>query len=114
MPTFPTLSTPPKYPLKMTRDDFSLKSPSEAGYVHARSRFTRQRRRWELSYENVTQTDANLIEAFVTTVGTVDSFTWAHPASGQYTVRFDSPPKQEMTHWSSVYYYSYEIILMEV
>lgn len=115
MPTFPTLTTLPIYPVKMEREDQVIKSPTEAGYAHTRSRYSRQRRRWELKYENMPQTDVNTLEAFITTVGgTADSFTWSHPASGQYTVRFEVPPKQEMLYWDNGYHYSYEIVMVEV
>lgn len=115
MPNFPTLTTLPSYPIKMEREDQSIKNPAESGYVHTRARYTRQRRKWELRYQNMSQSDVNTLETFITTVsGTVESFTWTHPASGQYTVRFEANPKQSMEYWDNEYKYSYEISLVEV
>lgn len=117
MATFPTLSIPPVYPIPVVRDDRTIATKKEAGYVQTRSRYSRVRRTWQVQYEKLTAADNVLLEAFMDTVheGT-DIFTWAHPVSGEYQVRFSSPgPSIEPSEYDgSQYLYSCSFTLIEV
>lgn len=87
---FPTLTQGPNTPIKETPEDQSIKSTSEAGYVHARERYTRIRRTFALSYKNLSNTDKVALDGHCDTVGSVTPFTWVHPISGTtYTVRYE-------------------------
>lgn len=103
MPTFPTLSVLPSYPLKDDAEDPTLKSNFEAGYTLARTRFTRQRKLFSLVYNKLPNADKLLLEAFCDTVhGGADTFTWTHPiTSVSYTVRFDKRPSFEVSEYSA-------------
>lgn len=95
---YPTLSTPPNFPLKETPLNRALKTTSEAGYVTARLKYTRQLVSFEVVYSMLTDTDKDALRAFYDTVETVESFTWLHPyTSVNYTVRFDSEISFELT-----------------
>ncbi len=94
---FPTLSTPPNFPLKETIEDRVLKTKSEAGYVTTRYKSSRQLITFDVNYSMLNDTDKNSLRAFYDTVENVDSFTWLHPyTSVNYTVRFDSIPTFEL------------------
>jgi hypothetical protein len=117
MATFPTLSTPPVYPLPEEREDRTIASPFEAGYRHTRTRYTKARRTWgPIRYENIYGNDVSLLDAHVETVHEcADMFTWNHPVSGQYNVRFKTvPKKQPISYDGSNYLYTYEFTLIEV
>jgi len=95
---YPTLSTPPNYPLKEVIADGALKTISEAGYVSTRKKYTRQIVSFEVIYLMLDDTDKNALRAFYDTVENVESFSWLHPyTSITYTVRFDSVPLFELT-----------------
>jgi len=95
MPTFPTLSTEP-----IDRDfsealayDPSIKSQAEDGTILSRARFTTTKKKWTMSYNNLTEADKLLLDAFQTTVmvGAL-TFTWTNPRDDiAYTVRFAEP-----------------------
>lgn len=117
MPTFPTLTDAPTYPLKESTEDPVIKSNFEAGYVHTRARFTRMRHEFTLVYENLSNTDKETLDAFCDTVyGSVTSFTWVHPISGtSYTVRFDGRPRFESVGYDgSAYRWKTEFTLVQV
>lgn len=97
-PNFPALSHGPEYPLKESRVDQALKSESEKGYVLARPRFTRTRKRFHVTYNVLEQEDKDALESFVETVkGDTGIFTWTHPQSGAtYNVRFSKTPEFEL------------------
>jgi hypothetical protein len=112
---FPTLSKPPGYPLPVERIDNLIESPPESGLVITRNRFPRQRRKWSPRFENLTQADHNLIEAHANTVGCSGIFTWAHPVSGQYNVRYEKgSPKYQVVGYDGGYLYGYEMTFLEV
>lgn len=117
MATFPTLSTPPIYPLPEAKEDRTIKSSMEAGYQHTRTRYTKVRRTWgPIRYENISGSDVTLLDAHIDTVHEcADIFTWNHPISGQYSVRFQSVPKKQPNSYDGDnYLYSYEFTLVEV
>lgn len=93
MPTYPTLTVPPNYPLKESPEDRAIRNKSEAGYVQTRYRSTRQILSFDVVYSMLDGTDKGALKTFYDTVETVDSFTWTHPyTSVSYTVRFDTVP----------------------
>ena len=65
-----------------------IKQEFEANYVQSRKKATRNRKRWQLSWSAMTETDYQLLQAFfVANQGA--SFTWTHPTSGtNYTCIF--------------------------
>lgn len=102
MPTFPTLSRAPSYPIDPDgeAEDVILRSPMEAGYEQTRPRTTRARRNFGVNYIGIEAADEALLRAFETTTlrNGADAFTWTHPISGTvYTVRLTAPIKWSRT-----------------
>lgn len=116
MPSFPTLSVKPKYPIKEEKEDPTIRSDFEGGYQHTRPRNTRVRRKFTVQYHNLPETDksgSNKLDDFVATVKFgADSFTWTHPDTGtSYTVRFAQIPAYQTIFKDR---YDCEFILLEV
>jgi phage-related protein len=112
--TYPSLTAKPVYPIDEQREDSSIKTSMEAGYLHTRARFTRVRKSWKFKYNLMSSTDKGTLDTFLDTVkGTVDSFTWTNPVNNtSYTVRFLTIPV-----FSNVYkgeLFTVEINLQEV
>lgn len=68
-----------------------IKSDFEAGYVQSRPKFTRTRKRFELSWDAMSNSDKETLETFFDdNLG--DTFTWDNPISTasdpSHTVRF--------------------------
>lgn len=65
-----------------------IRSDFDAGYVQSRAKWTRTRRKFELSWNAMSNTDKEtLMTFFENNLG--DTFAWIHPLSGtSYTVRF--------------------------
>lgn len=98
MSTYPSLTTPPNYPLTEGIEDPAIKTKSEAGYVTTRKKYTKQNVSFGVTYSMLTDTDKDTLRTFYDTVETVDTFTWTHPYTSQtYTVRFDGVPSFELT-----------------
>lgn len=117
MADFPSLSILPEYPLKEDREDNVIRSSFEGGYQHTRQKYSRRRRKYQLSYKNMLQADVNLITAFFDTTvsGGATSFNWTHPATSTIVVvRFTSPPAISLDYYGDAYRYSTEISLEEV
>ncbi len=96
MPTFPTLSREMQWNSEEDREDATIKSPFEDGYVHTRPRYTRQRWIWSnIKYEHLNLTDAQNLRSFITEVrGTSEIFVWSNPNTGvPHNVRFKEIPK---------------------
>ncbi len=98
MPTFPTLSSPPSYPLSPDGDleDVVLRSPMEAGYEQRRPRSTRARRTYGISYHSLPDADIATLRTFEkdTLVNGSAAFTWTHPVEGtSHTVALTAPIK---------------------
>lgn len=74
--------------LKEAPQKGQIKSDFENGYVQSRPKFTRVRKKFELSWETMTNSDKETLEAFFDdNLGGV--FGWTHPISDStYTVRF--------------------------
>ncbi len=105
MPTFPSLTAKPIFPVTEQREDSVIKSDFEGGYINTRQRFTRIRRNFQVQYTNMSTSDKGTLDTFVDTVkGGADSFTWTHPiTAAAHTVRFETPPRFSPTHdnrWS--------------
>lgn len=116
---FPTLTASPSYPLTEAYEDTAIKSTSEAGYVHARKRYTKTRKTFQLNYRYISGADKDLLDAHILSVGTYQSFTWTHPGTSVvYTVRYGSIPSIETVTKaatdSGTYYYNVSITLVEV
>jgi len=119
MPTFPTLTKRPTYPLEEEREDATIRAPFEAGYEHARPRFTRNRKVWKVKYKNMGATDKATLDTFVTTVREgSDSFTWTNPQNDtSYTVTFLQIPRFTCNlrlSTTGVSYFDVEFVLKQV
>jgi len=117
MADFPTLSTNPIYPLKEDREDNVIKTPFEGGYQHTRQKYSRRRRKFQISYQNLPQVDVDLLTTFFDTTlsGGATAFNWIHPATSTVVVvRFASPPSINLDYYGDEYRYSTEISLEEV
>ena len=77
MAVFP--STPiPRYGSNRGKKLNSIRTESEAGYGQTRRQFTKHRVMYELSYDNITNAEYNILEAFfLANQGTI--FTFTHP-----------------------------------
>lgn len=95
---FPTLSINAPRPdsFRETKaQDPTIRSPMESGKVLARARFTAVKKKWEFTYENLTDADKTLLEAFETnTMVGAETITWTHPKTlTGYVVRLAEPIK---------------------
>lgn len=114
MAAFPTLSKVPAYPLGEESEDAVIRSSSEAGYQITRPRFTKVRRKFEVKYEDCTQTDKNSLDTFYyTTLGNGSAiFQWTHPQTSEViNVRFAKPIKSSLAFDN---HYNIEFTLEEV
>ena len=94
---FPTLTTLPTYPISEKLLPSSIKTQFEAGYLLARSRFSRDRYMFQLNYKNLSQTDKTNLENHMKAMKDVDTFSWTHPVTSTvYTVRYESIPEFQM------------------
>lgn len=90
---FPTLTAAPVYPITENREDNTIKSSAESGYVLARPRFTRSRKNWGVSYRNVGSSDKSAIAGHYDAVGCSMIFSWTNPSdAAAYSVRYGKPP----------------------
>jgi phage-related protein len=93
---FPSLSIYPTYPLDETREDGTISTPFEAGYVHTRPKFSRRgRKTYGVKYIYMPTTDKDTLDTFITSVREgAYTFTWVNPQSlTTVTVRFGEIPK---------------------
>lgn len=98
MAAFPTLSVLPS-DIREVPIDRTIRSEYEGGYEHTRPRHTRDRKQWQIVYNQLNSNDKSLMDTFLgTTVrGGADSFSWAHPISSTvYTVRFQTLPYMQL------------------
>lgn len=79
-------------PLTITETtlDPAISSEMEDGIVVTRPRYTRMRRRWELSWQNMVSADyQTLLTFYYGRRGGALSFVWTHPTGNEtFTVRF--------------------------
>jgi len=90
-PVFPVLSTghdSAKYSIEL--EDTGMQTELEGGYVASRARHTRRpRRTWSDGFTDISQADADLLQAFWDQVSTHTIFDWTNPADDTVTaVRF--------------------------
>ena len=114
---YPTLTKNPSPPIKESTEDPVIKSDFEAGYVHTRLRYTRQRHQFDIIYENISNADKVTLDTFCDTVhGSVTSFNWVHPITNvTYVVRFDKRPQFESGQYDGTgYVWNTEFTLVEV
>ena len=95
MPTFPTLTRAPIYPLDPDGEleDAVLRSSTEAGYQQTRPKFTRARRKFGVRYK-MSDADVVTLRDFerVTLINGSAAFTWTHPlTAASYTVHLAAP-----------------------
>jgi hypothetical protein len=100
MPTFPTLTMLPSFPLDEEQEDVTIRTEMEAGYTHTRKRYTRTRITFTVKYDMITTSDKTTLEAFI---GTVEqggfSFSWTHPQSSvTHTVKFPEGGLPKFSH----------------
>ncbi len=117
MADYPTLTVYPSAPIVETKEDPAIKTESEAGYVHTRLRYSRSRRNFKVPYENMSNADKVILDAFCDTVhGSVTSFNWVHPLTGvTYVVRFDKRPEfTSREHDGDGYRWDTEFTLVQV
>lgn len=93
---FPTLSQVPAVPIAPDGEleDVILRTPTDAGYVQTRPRFTRARRTWGLNYPALSNADADILRDYerLTLHNGADPFAWTHPISSVvYTVQLAGP-----------------------
>lgn len=96
--TFPTLSQGPVHIRETKAHDPSIRSQAEDGTVISRARFTANKDKWEIFYNNLTDNDRALLNTLQddTMVG-AELITWTHPkTSVEYTVRLSEPIKLEL------------------
>ena len=86
MATWPNIQNPSGLAEKPTKGQ--IRSDFEAGYVYSRAKWTRARKRFDLTWDSMTNSDKNTLETFFNN-NLGSTFTWEHPVSGTtYTVRF--------------------------
>jgi len=86
MATWPNIENPSSLNERTVKAQ--IKSDFEAGYVQSRTKWTRSRKIFELSWDNMDAADKSTLEDFFeNNIG--GTFTWTHPlTSTSYTVRF--------------------------
>jgi hypothetical protein len=83
---WPTIQAP-SFPLSEDVYKPQYKNEFEAGYVQSRPRATVSKRRWKLQWKAMKEAHWDLLAAaFIADQG--NTFTWTHPVSGEYTVRY--------------------------
>lgn len=101
MEVFPTLSVHPTS-VTMSIEDATIRSSFEAGFELTRTKFTRDRHTFEVTYNDLQRGDKDLLLTFLKTVRGSYMFTWANhdeEIAGTdpveyvtYTVRFSRYP----------------------
>ena len=102
MSNFLGLSKGPSLPLDPdgVMEDAVLRTPTEAGYVQTRPRYTRPRLMWGLNYNVLPDSDIAILKNWeqVTIRNGSDVFTWQHPTTlVSYDVRLAGPVKYSRT-----------------
>ena len=96
MADFPTLSEGVLgYPLSEgSLGVADLRTPTDAGYIITRRRFTKDPKKWTVAYKGLTDSDYTTMSNFISTYGTTGKFNWTHPVSGDTkVVRFAKRPQ---------------------
>ena len=96
--------------------DPTIRSQYDGGYVQTRARFTNIKRRWNVHYTMMSQTNKNTIRTFEAArkVG-AESFSWTNPENGNsYTVRFLEPVVYRPINNMGYLYWDITFILEQV
>lgn len=114
MSNFLLLSRGPSLPLEPDGviEDVVIRTPTEAGYIHTRPRYTRARLMWGVNYSVLSEADVAIIKNWeiVTIRNGSDSFSWDHPVSlTVYTVRLTGPVKYDRTAFPTLSRVSFTI-----
>jgi hypothetical protein len=90
-----------------------IKNDFESGYVSSRAKWTRSRKKFELSWDAMSSTDKATLETFFdTNLG--DTFTWTHPSeNAEYTVRFSEDTINADYKKGSIGYWQVSLVLEE-
>lgn len=84
--SWPTIQAP-SFPLEESSVKPQIKTEFESGYVQSRARATVAKRRFKLRWKAMTEANwLSLKSAFEADQGS--TFTWTHPVSNEYTVRY--------------------------
>lgn len=78
---FPSDIVSPSWPFTVEYEDTSITSKFEDGSMQSRSKFTRSRRKWNLKWKNISQTDFDKLMDFVVNTAkfAAHSFMWLVP-----------------------------------
>lgn len=104
MLTFPKISNP-SYPFKIRRESTSITSKFEDGTVQSRTKFTRSRSTFILTWDSLTQEEFDVLDDFIVNSAkfTANSFSWENPVNGfTYTVRctsYGEPEMHKLNYW---------------
>ena len=98
IPTFPTLPAP-AFEIPVDTENPALRSAFEDGNVQTRSKYTKQRRTWSLTWPGMSKANKETLHAFyLTTKGGSQAFTWTDTeASANVVVRFISFKETQRT-----------------
>ena len=109
--TFPTLPAP-AFPVKMELEDPSISSEFENGSEQTRARFTRQRKRWNLSWPAMTNANRDTLMAFYASArGGSAPFYYTDPYNAEtHIVRFDGQISEQ---WRDDKYWQISATLKE-
>ena len=111
---FPTTIQTPDYPFKPKREDTSIASTFEDGSVQARTKFTRSRRTFTVTWNKLSQDQFVILDDFITNQAKfkANSFTWINPATNEsievYCDEYQEPSLTEIN------YYNITLVLKEV
>lgn len=90
---------------KMSIQDSTISTTTDANYKHTRPRTTRMIESWTFAWVAMSDEDYNLLTAFFRQVGTYQSFAWVNPIDqATYMVRFAG----NMADWQQVYPYGWQ------
>ena len=97
---FPSNISNPDYPLVETLEDAVLRSNMEDGTVKTRPKFTRNRKTFEVQWNNMLTEEQQVFENFYKNTLKNGSlpFNWTHPKTGvTYVVIFSEVPSMSLT-----------------
>ena len=104
-PQFVSLSRRPALKTKTTTDDPTLRDEMSNGMVTTRAKFTRQRRAWTVTIENLHPNDIARLDEFVRNTAVFGAAIFLFPDNRdprnpqQYTVRFSKIPEYTDVGW---------------
>ena len=95
---FPMSIKPPAFPFNEQYEDTSVVSKFEDGSQQSRTYFTRSRRRWTLTWNNIPRKDYLLLMHFVKNIAkfSANAFYWVVTDSIDYKYKFLNPYQEEV------------------